>query len=70
MLSREGYLKAAEIILAYFKTFPKGKIIVDTHTQTILHNPLNIIPTVRTSMLMLEKQYPIIFLNQMDRRSG
>jgi hypothetical protein len=29
MLSREGYLKAAEISLAYFKTFPEGKIIVD-----------------------------------------
>jgi hypothetical protein len=30
MLPREGHLKAAKIILFYFKTFPKGRIIVDT----------------------------------------
>jgi hypothetical protein len=30
MLPRECYLKAAKRILAYLKTFPKGRIIVDT----------------------------------------
>jgi hypothetical protein len=29
MSPREGHLKAAERILAYLKTFPKGRIIVD-----------------------------------------
>jgi hypothetical protein len=30
MSSREGYMKAVERILAYLKTFPKGRLIVDT----------------------------------------
>jgi hypothetical protein len=30
MLSREGHLKAVKIILSYLKTFPKGRVIIDT----------------------------------------
>jgi hypothetical protein len=30
MLPREGYLKAVKRVLSYIKTFPKGRIIVDT----------------------------------------
>jgi hypothetical protein len=30
MLPREGHLKAIEIILSYFKKFPKGRVIIDT----------------------------------------
>jgi hypothetical protein len=30
MLPSEGHLKDAKRILAYLKTFPKGRIIVDT----------------------------------------
>jgi hypothetical protein len=30
MSPRDGYLKAVKIILAYLKTFPKGRVIVDT----------------------------------------
>ena len=30
MAPREGHLKAAKRILAYLKTFPKGRVIVDT----------------------------------------
>jgi hypothetical protein len=30
MLSREGHLKAVKIILSYVKTFPKGRVIIDT----------------------------------------
>jgi hypothetical protein len=30
MLSREGHLKAVKRILSYLKTFPKGRVIIDT----------------------------------------
>jgi hypothetical protein len=30
MLPREGHVKAVKRILAHLKTFPKGKVIVDT----------------------------------------
>jgi hypothetical protein len=30
MLPREGHLKAVKRILSYLKTFPKGKVIIDT----------------------------------------
>jgi hypothetical protein len=30
MLPREGHLKDVERILSYLKTFPKGKVIIDT----------------------------------------
>ena len=30
MLPREGHLKAVKMTLSYLKTFPKGRIIVDT----------------------------------------
>jgi hypothetical protein len=30
MLPREGHLKAVKRILSYLKTFPKGRLIVDT----------------------------------------
>jgi hypothetical protein len=30
MLPREGYLKAVRRILSYLKTFPKGRVIIDT----------------------------------------
>jgi hypothetical protein len=30
MLPREGYLKAVKRILSYLKTFPKGRVIIDT----------------------------------------
>jgi hypothetical protein len=30
MLPREGHLKAAKRILSYLKTFPKGRVIIDT----------------------------------------
>jgi hypothetical protein len=30
MLPREGHLKEVEIILSYVKTFPKGRVIIDT----------------------------------------
>jgi hypothetical protein len=30
MLPREGHLKAVKRILSYFKTFPKGRVIIDT----------------------------------------
>jgi hypothetical protein len=30
MLPREGHLKAVERILSYIKTFPKGRVIIDT----------------------------------------
>jgi hypothetical protein len=30
MLPRERHLKAVEIILSYVKTFPKGRVIIDT----------------------------------------
>jgi hypothetical protein len=30
MLTREGYLKAVKRILSYLKTFPKGRVIIDT----------------------------------------
>jgi hypothetical protein len=30
MLPREGHLKAVKIILSYLKTFPKGRVIIDT----------------------------------------
>jgi hypothetical protein len=30
MLPREGYLKAVKSILSYLKTFPKGRVIIDT----------------------------------------
>jgi hypothetical protein len=30
MAPREGHLKAVKRILAYMKTFPKGRVIIDT----------------------------------------
>jgi hypothetical protein len=30
MLPREGHLKAVNRILSYLKTFPKGRVIIDT----------------------------------------
>jgi hypothetical protein len=30
MLPREGHLKAVKTILSYLKTFPKGRLIIDT----------------------------------------
>jgi hypothetical protein len=30
MLSRQGHLKAVKSILSYLKTFPKGRVIIDT----------------------------------------
>jgi hypothetical protein len=30
MLPREGHLKAVKRFLPYLKTFPKGKVIIDT----------------------------------------
>jgi hypothetical protein len=30
MAPREGHLKAVKRILAYLKTFPKGRVIIDT----------------------------------------
>jgi hypothetical protein len=30
MLPREGHLKALKRTLSYLKTFPKGKVIIDT----------------------------------------
>jgi hypothetical protein len=30
MLTREGHLKAVKRILSYLKTFPKGRVIIDT----------------------------------------
>jgi hypothetical protein len=30
MLSREGHLKAVKTTLSYLKTFPKGRVIIDT----------------------------------------
>jgi hypothetical protein len=30
MLPREGHLKAFKIISSYIKTFPKGRVIIDT----------------------------------------
>jgi hypothetical protein len=30
MLPREGHLKAFKTILSYLKTFPKGRVIIDT----------------------------------------
>jgi hypothetical protein len=30
MLPREGHLKAIKRILSYLKTFPKGRVIIDT----------------------------------------
>jgi hypothetical protein len=30
MLPREGHLKAVERILSYLKTFPKGRVIIET----------------------------------------
>jgi hypothetical protein len=30
MLPREGHLKAVKRILSYLKTFPKGRVIIDT----------------------------------------
>jgi hypothetical protein len=30
MLPRKGHLKAVQRILSYLKTFPKGRVIVDT----------------------------------------
>jgi hypothetical protein len=30
MLPREGHLKAVKRILFYLKTFPKGRVIIDT----------------------------------------
>jgi hypothetical protein len=50
MLPRKGHLKAAKIILAYFKIFPKERIIVDKNIQTILFIPLKIIPSGRASI--------------------
>jgi hypothetical protein len=30
MLPREGHLKAVKRILSYLKTFPKGRVVIDT----------------------------------------
>jgi hypothetical protein len=30
LLPREGYLKAVKRILSYLKTFPEGRVIIDT----------------------------------------
>jgi hypothetical protein len=40
MAPREGYLKAAKRILAYLKTFPKGRVIIDTSYPSLYEYPI------------------------------
>jgi hypothetical protein len=45
MLPREGHLKAVKRILSYLKTFPKGRVIIDTsypdHSMYPVEDPSN-----------------------------
>jgi hypothetical protein len=66
---RGGHLKVVKRILAYLKKFPKERIIVDTTIQTIILTPLKIIPTGRTSIQILKKKYPMMFLSPRHRSS-
>jgi hypothetical protein len=43
MLPSEGHLKAVKRILSYFKTFPKGRAIIDTSYHDHFMYPLKII---------------------------
>jgi hypothetical protein len=42
MAPREGHLKAVKRILAYLKTFPKGRVIIDTsylnHSEYLVYD--------------------------------
>jgi hypothetical protein len=62
MLPRKGDLKAVKRILSYLKTFPKGRVIIDTsyldHSSTLL----KIIQIGWNSIQMLEKKFQRIFL--------
>ena len=70
MSPREGHLKAAKRILAYLKTFPTGRIMLIRYIQIILFIPLKTTLTGRTSIQMLKKRFPLIFLSQRDQKSG
>ena len=61
MSPREGHLKAVKRILAYLRTFPKGRIIVDKTYLSIL---LKVTLIGKTSILRLKKKSPMIFLYQ------
>ena len=70
MSPREGHLKALKRILAYLKTFPKERILVHKTYPDHSIYPIEETLTGRTSIQMLKKKFPMIFLSQRDQNSG
>ena len=70
MSPREGHLKAVKRILAYIKTFSKGRIIVDTtypdHSIYPVEEDLNWKDFYPDS----EEEIPIDLPSQRDQKSG
>jgi protoheme ferro-lyase len=64
MAPREGHLKAVKRMSAYLKTFPKGRVIIDTSFPCDSKYLLKTILVGRTSTQMLKKRYPTISLCQ------
>jgi hypothetical protein len=71
MLPREGHLKAVKRILSYLKTFPKGRVIIDTsyldHSMYPFEDHLNWIELYPDAS---EEKFQRIFRLRKDQGSG
>jgi hypothetical protein len=58
MAPREGHLKAAKWILAYLKTFPKGRVIIDTSYPSHYEYPVEDHPNWKDFYPDAEEEIP------------
>jgi hypothetical protein len=62
MLPRDGHLKIVKRILSYLKTFPKGRVIIDTlypdHSVNPVENPSNWMEFYPDSVEEISKDIP------------
>jgi hypothetical protein len=65
MLPREGHLKTVKRLLSYLKTFPKGRVIIDTS-----YPDHSVYPVEDHSIQILKKRFQRIFLLKKDQGSG
>jgi hypothetical protein len=71
MVPREGHLKVDKRMLAYLKTFPKGRVIIDTSNPSDSENPVDDHPNGKDFYPDTpKKRCEMTFLCQRDQKSG
>jgi hypothetical protein len=71
MVPREGHLKVVKKTLSYLKTFPKGRVIIETSYPDHYMFPVEDHSKIGwNSIQMLVKRFQRIFLMRRDQASG